>query len=142
MTFREMMAWVQVLGVVVVCAWLAWDGLQGGATGSTVDIAIKLLWAVGGLIVFNIVGTIIATILISVVQREVLKDTPADERDDAVSARSQRNSAIVTSIVAALALIPLALGVDPVFAVYALFLAPVAGGMVNAVSELYYYRTM
>ena len=142
MTFKEMMAGVQVLGVAVVGGWLAWDAVNGGATGPTAQIAIKLLWAVGAMIVFNIVGTIIATIIISIIQRAELRDEPSDERDDAVSARSQRNSAIVTSILAALALIPLAMGADVNLAVYALFVAPMMGGAVNALSELYYYRTM
>jgi Cu/Ag efflux pump CusA len=131
MTFKEMMAGVQLLGVAVVGGWLVWDALTGGATGSPAEIAIKLLWAVGAGIVFNIVGTIAE-----------LRDEPSDERDHAVSAKSQRNNAIVTSILAALALIPLAMGADASLAVYALFAAPMAGGAVNALSELYYYRTM
>jgi len=142
MTFKEMMAGVQVLGVAMVGGWLAWDALNGGAAGPTAAIAVKLLWAVGAMIVFNIVGTIIATIIISVIQRAELRDEPSDERDHAVSARSQRNNAIVTSILAALALIPVAMGADVNLAVYALFVAPMMGGAVNALSELYYYRTM
>ena len=141
MTFKEMMAGVQLLGVAVVGGWLAWDAINGGAAGSTADIAIKLLWAVGAMIAFTIVGTILGTILISIVQRAELRDEPADERDHLVSAKSQRNSSIATSIVAATALIPLAMGADAGFAVYALFAAPVVGGTINALSELYYYRT-
>lgn len=136
------MAWVQLLGVALVGGWLAWDALNGGAVGATAEIAQKLLWAVGAMIGFNIVGAIIGTILVSIAQREELKDEPADERDHAVAARSLRNSGIATSIVAALALIPLALGVDANLAIYALFVAPVIGGTINAASELYYYRTM
>lgn len=142
MTFKEMMAGVQLLGVAVVGGWLAWDALNGGAAGTTADVAIKLLWAVGAMIVFNIVGTIVGTIVVSIVQRAELRDEPSDERDHAISARSQRNSAVITSILAALALIPLAMGADPKLAIYALFVAPVVGGTVNALSELYYYRTM
>jgi Cu/Ag efflux pump CusA len=141
MTFKEMMAGVQLLGVAVVGGWLGWDALNGGAVGSTVDIAVKLLWAVGAMIAFNIVGTIIATIVISIIQRAELRDEPSDERDHLVSAKSLRNSAIATSIAAALALIPLAMGAEASFAVYALFAAPVIGGTINALSELYYYRT-
>ena len=136
------MAWVQLLGVAVVGGWLAWDALNGGAVSTTAEIAQKLLWAVGAMVGFNIVGAIIGTILVSIAQREELKDEPADERDHAVAARSLRNSGIATSIVAALALIPLALGVDANLAIYALFVAPVIGGTINAASELYYYRTM
>jgi len=142
MTSKEMMAWVQLLGVAVVGGWLGWDALNGGAVGSTAEIAQKLLWAVGAMIGLNIVGAIIGTILVSIAQREELKDEPADERDHLVSAKSQRNSAIATSILAALALIPLAMGAGVNLAVYALFVAPVVGGTINAASELYYYRTM
>lgn len=142
MTFKEMMAGVQVLGVAVVGGWLVWDALNGGATGPTSAIAAKLLWAVAAMIVFNIVGAIVASIVISIIQRAELRDEPSDERDHIVSARSQRNNAIVTSILAALALIPLAMGADVNLAVYALFAAPMMGGAVNALSELYYYRTM
>ncbi|WP_297112060.1 hypothetical protein [uncultured Devosia sp.] len=142
MTSKEMMAWVQLLGVAVVGGWLGWDALNGGAVGSAAEIAQKLLWAVGAMIGFNIVGAIIGTIVVSIAQREELKDEPSDERDHLVSAKSQRNSAIATSILAALALIPLAMGVDVTLAIYALFVAPVAGGTINAASELYYYRTM
>lgn len=142
MTFKEMMAGVQLLGVVVVGGWLVWDGVNGGATGTTTEIAIKLLWAVGAMVAFNVVGTVVGTILVSIVQGQELRDEPADERDHAVAAKSLRNSGIATSILAALALIPLAMGVDVNLAVYALFVAPVVGGTINALSELYYYRTM
>lgn len=142
MTFKEMMAGVQLLGVVAIGGWLGWDALNGGATGTTAEVATKLLWAVGGMIGFNIVGTIIGAILVSIAQGAELRDEPADERDHAVAARSLRNSGIATSILAALALIPLALGVDANLAIYALFVAPVVGGTINALSELYYYRTM
>ena len=142
MTFKEMMAGVQIVGVIAVGGWLAWDAVNGGAVGaSAADIAIKLLWAVGGLIVFNIIGAIVGTILISVVQREELKDEPSDERDLAIEARSLRNGGIATSIAAAVSLVPLAMGVGGNFAVYALFIAPVIGGAVNAAYQLYYYRT-
>lgn len=142
MTSKEMMAWVQLLGVTSVGGWLAWDALNGGAAGSTAEVATKLLWAVGAMIGFNIVGAIVGTILVSIAQGAELKDEPADERDHLVSAKSQRNSAIATSIIAALALIPLALGAGGNLAVYALFVAPVIGGTINAASELYFYRTM
>ena len=142
MTSKEMTAWVQLVGVALILGWLARDALTGGAAASATEIAVKMLWSVGALVAFNIVGTVLGTILVSILQREALENGPADERDHAVAARSLRNSGIATSILAALALVPLALGVDAKFAVYALFVAPVIGGTVNAVSELYYYRTM
>src|SRR5690606_5666341 len=142
MTFREMVAVVQLLGVAAVGGWLGWDVLRGGMDGASAGIAIKLLWAVGAMIAFNVLGTVFGAILLSIAQREEVKDEPADERDHAISARSLRNSGIATSIASAVALIPLAMGVDPNLAVYMLFAAPVLGGTVNALSELYYYRTM
>lgn len=142
MSFKEMMAGVQVVGVVVIGLWLAWDVANGGAVAGSADVAIKLLWAVGALIVFNIVGTIIATIMISIAQRAELRDEPADERDVEIEAKSLKNAGIATSVAAALALVPLAFGMDANFAIYALFIAPVIGGAVNALFQLYYYRTM
>ena len=142
MSFKEMTAGVQIAGVCVVGGWLAWDWWSGGSAGAgTGEIAVKLLWAVGAMIAFNIVGAILATIVVSAIRREAFKDEPSDERDVAIEARSLRNGGIATSIAAALALIPLAMGADAAFAVYALFVAPVAGGAVNAVFQLYYYRT-
>ena len=51
-------------------------------------------------------------------------------------------SALIFNALIIPALIPLALGVDVNLAIYALFVAPVAGGTINAISELYYYRIM
>lgn len=141
MSHKEMIAGIQVVGQLLVAIWLAWDLLNGGLVGATVmSAAIKLLWAIGAVIVFTIVATIIMTIAVSIARREEFKDEPADERDLLIEAKSQKWSAYATSIVAALALFPLALGVDPVLAVYALFGAPMIGGTVNAIYQLYYYR--
>lgn len=141
MSHKEMIAGIQLVGQALVAAWLVWDLLNGGLVGATVaGVAIKLLWAIGAVIVFTIIATIVMTIAVSVARREEFKDEPADERDLLIEARSQRWSAYITSIVAALALFPLALGADPVWAVYALFAAPMIGGTVNAAYQLYYYR--
>jgi hypothetical protein len=141
MSHKEMMAGIQLVGQVLVGLWLVWDLLNGGLAGATVmSVAIKLLWAIGAVIVFSIIATIIMTIVISIARREEFRDEPADERDLLIEAKSQKWSAYVTSIVAALALFPLAFGADPVFAVYALFGAPMLGGTINAIYQLYYYR--
>lgn len=141
MSFKEMLAAVQLLTQVLVTGWLIYDGVTGGFVGITVSqAAIKLLWVIGAVIAFSIVATIIATILVSMVRREEFKDEPADERDGLIEARSQRWSGYATSIIAALGLIPLALGADPVWAVYALFGAPMVGGTINAAAQLIYYR--
>ena len=141
MSHKEMIAGVQLAGQVLVGVWLVWDLLNGGLVGATVtSVAVKLLWAIGAVIVFTIIATIIMTILVSVARREEFRDEPADERDVLIDAQSQKWSAVATSIVAALALFPLAFGADPVFAVYALFGAPMIGGTINAIYQLYYYR--
>lgn len=141
MSHREMIAGIQLVGQVLVAVWLVWDLANGGLAGATVTgVAVKLLWAIGAVVVFTIVATIVMTIVVSVVRRQEFKDEPADERDVLIEAKSQKWSAYATSIVAALALFPLAMGIDPVFAVYALFCAPMIGGAVNAVYQLYYYR--
>jgi hypothetical protein len=141
MSHKEMMAGIQLVGQVLVAVWLVWDLLNGGLTGATViSAAIKLLWVIGAVIVFSIVATIVMTIVVSAARREEFKDEPADERDLLIEAKSQKWNAYATSTVAALALFPLAFGADPVFAVYALFGAPMIGGTINAIYQLYYYR--
>jgi hypothetical protein len=141
MSHKEMMAGIQLVGQALVAVWLVWDLVNGGLVGATVaSAAVKLLWCIGAVIAFSIIATIIMTIVVSVIRREEFKDEPADERDLLIEAKSQKWSSYVTSIVAALALFPLAFGADPVLAVYALFAAPMIGGTVNAAYQLYYYR--
>lgn len=141
MSHKEMIAGIQLVGQVLAGIWLVYDVMTDGLVGATVmSVAIKLLWAIGAVIVFTIIATIVMTIVMSVARREEFRDEPADERDVLIEAKSQKWSAYATSIVAALALFPLGFGADPVFAVYALFLAPMIGGTVNAVYQLYYYR--
>lgn len=141
MSHKEMVAGIQLVGQVLVALWLVWDLANGGLVGATVaGVAVKLLWAIGAVIVFTIIATIVMTILVSLARRQEFKDEPADERDLLIEAKSQKWSAYATSIVAALALVPLAFGTDPVFAVYMLFAAPMIGGTVNAIYQLYYYR--
>lgn len=141
MSHKEMVAGIQLVGQVLIAAWLVWDLANGGLVKATVmGVAIKLLWAIGVVIVFSIVATIGATIVVSIQRREEFSDEPADERDVLIEAKSQKWSAYVTSSLAALALIPLALGADPLVAVYALFGAPMVGATVNAGLQLFYYR--
>lgn len=141
MSHKEMIAGVQLVGQVLVAIWLGYDLLAGGLAGATVmSVAVKLLWAIGAVIVFTIIATIIMTIVVSIARREEFKDEPADERDTLIEIKSQRWSAYITSALAALALFPMAFGADPIWAVYALFGAPMIGGTVNAAYMLYYYR--
>lgn len=141
MTMKELIAAVQLLGVVLAAAWLAQDYLALPAgSASAAGTAVKLIWVVVAVVLFNVIASVIGAAFVSMVQQREIEDEPTDERDAAIEARSLKNSAIVTSSAAALALIPLAMGADPVFAVYALFAAPMLGGAINAVSQLIYYR--
>ena len=142
MSFKELTAWVQILGVLAVGGWLINDALNGGFASAIPlsAIAMKLVWTIGAVIVFNIVGIIIATILVSIAQGAELKDEKADERDRSISDQSNRNGYVVTSILAALALVAMAFGAEAMIAVLALFVAPMLGGAVSAVSQLIYYR--
>lgn len=72
--------------------------------------------------------------------RSALEDEEADERDRAIAARSSAYGHAVTSIPAALALLAVALGMDPVLAIYALFVAPMAGGLADSAARLVLYR--
>lgn len=141
MTMKQWNAVIQLVGLVVVGGWLVLDGLASGGPGSDfAAVATKLVWAIGGVIAFNILGTIVTVIVVGVVTRSELKDEKSDERDAIIDAKSMRNGGAVTSILAALSLLAVALGVAPVFAVYALFVSPVLGGATDAVSRLVYYR--
>ncbi|WP_139198746.1 hypothetical protein [Devosia sp. YR412] len=129
------------MAALLVAVWLGYDLLNGGLVGATVaGVAGKLLWVIGAVIVVGIVSTIVMSIAVSAVRREAFREAPADERDLAIDARSLRLGGIVTSALAGLALVPLAMGVDPVFAVYGLFGAPMIGGTVSSAAQLYYYR--
>lgn len=141
MSFKEWTAAVQVSGVVLVVGWLILDVMANGFGASIPEAAVKLVWAMAGLIVFNILATVVVVVIVSAARREELKDEKPDERDRLIATRASRNGYIITSSFAGLAILALAfLGVDPVLAVYALFAAPVLGGTTDALSQLVYYR--
>ena len=141
MTFKEWHAVIQLIGQVLIVGWLVLDGMGGGAAGLDFGgVAARLCWAILAMIGLTILLTIVTVIMVSVVQREELKDEAADERDRLVAALGGRNGGAVTSSVAALSLPALALGVEPILAVYALFAAPMLGGTTDAISRLIYYR--
>jgi predicted tellurium resistance membrane protein TerC len=124
MSYKEWTAVVQLVGGALAVLWLAWDLLGGGFQQTDpAAVALKLVW-----------------VIVGIVKREELKDEKADERDRAINARSSRNGYVITSSLAALALLAVAFGTDPVLAIYALFSAPLAGGLTAALSELVYYR--
>lgn len=141
MTYKEWNAAIMVTSGLLISAWVAYDAAATTAwTGTVADVAADMLWALGYVIALNIVAVIVVTILVSIVQREELKDERADERDAAVSAKAMRNGYFILSISCAAILVLLALGVAPVFAVYALFGASMLAGVIFASSQLVYYR--
>jgi hypothetical protein len=141
MTYKEWVAVVQVVSAAAVGIWLLVDYLGPGiGEGTVASVAMRLLWAIGAVIVFNIVVTIVVSIAVSIARREEFKDERADERDRSIAALSARNGYIVTSIAAAAGLVGLAFGADPVLGAYMLFGAPMLGGVVDALSQLVYYR--
>ena len=141
MTFKEWTAVIQLLSGAAVAAWLGMEAMGGGiADGTVAGVAMRLLWAIGAVIVINIVAMIVIAILVSIARREEFKDEAADERDRLVAARGSSNGYLVTSVAAALGLAALAFGADPVIGAYVLFGAPMLGGLTDAASRLVYYR--
>ena len=141
MSFKEVMAIAELVGAIAIGVWLAFDIPAATAAGdATAAVAGRLLWAIGAVIVLNIVTTILVTIVASIAQGEEIKDEKDDERDRAINTRGMRNSGIVQSLAAAAALLLLAFGANPILAVYALLVCPLLGGTTDAVSRLVYYR--
>lgn len=141
MSYKEWNAVVQVLGVVLVGAWLVNELLAANPSNASINaVAVRLLWAAGALVALNIVGMIVVTILSGIFRAEALRDARADERDDAIDARSSRIGYAAGSIAATLALVALAFGAEPLLAVYALLGAPMVGGAAAAASLLVFYR--
>jgi hypothetical protein len=141
MTYKEWNAAISLTGSVLVGVWLVRDlvGADRGAIDAS-DVAIRLLWAIVFMVVFNIVALIALSILGAATRNDVLKDERSDERDRVVTARSLRNAYFVASIGGAGTLLLVALGGTPVAAVYVLFSALLLAGATDAVSRLLYYR--
>lgn len=139
MSYKEWEAVVNVLGAIVIGAWVIFEALTNPAT-SVAEVAARLLWAILFVVLFNIAAMIVMTILVSIARREEFKDERADERDRAVGLKGMRNGYVVASIIGAASLFPLAWGYDPTVAAYVLFGGLMLAGVVDAVSRLVYYR--
>ena len=139
MTYKELTALVMILSGVGIATWVAWQAMTAPAP-DVVSVAWRLLYAIGFTILINIALMIIATIVVSIAQRQELMDERADERDRAINDRSMRNSYFALSFGGLGVIVALALGQDPVFTAYALFAVLMIGGLVDPVSRLVYYR--
>ena len=140
MTYKEWTAAVQLTGAVLIAAWAAFNVL-GDEARTVAGAAMALVWAIGVVIVYNIVAMILVTIAVSIANGgQELKDERADERDKAVAARSMRNAYVVVSVGGALTLALLAFGFPPVTGIHVLFATLMLGGATDALSRLVYYR--
>jgi hypothetical protein len=141
MTFKEWTAIVQLAGQAVVTVWLVYDATHLAAVYWTIpSVATKLLWVIGFMVAFNIVGLILVSIGVAISRREELKDERYDERDHAVVNKSNRNAYCTVSFGGIAILIFYATGQDPVLGIYLLFAILMLGGTADAGSRLFYYR--
>jgi predicted membrane protein len=140
MTIKEISAAVMVLSAIVFSVWIGWDATHGGLAATLPEAAWKMIWAIGYVIVFNIVAIIIGTILVSIVRREEVKDERADERDRLVSAKATQNGYLVLSVGVLAVLFGQAFGIDAVLGPYLLFGVSMLAGLIFAASQLVYYR--
>lgn len=141
MTFKQWNAVLMLASQALISGWLILDLLAPGNAGLPVAaVATKLLWAGLVMIVFNIVAAIVTAIVGSIVTRQEFKDERADERDQAVYAKSMRNAYFVVSVGGLATLLLLAFGYDPALAAYALFVGGMLAGAFGSLSQLYYYR--
>lgn len=141
MTYKEWNAAIMLTGAVLIGGWVAFDALAAaGWSAPVVEVARRLVWATLVMVGFNILATILVTVMVGIVWREQLKDERADERDRLVTARAMRNAYLVVSIGGALSLVLLAFGFEPAGAAYMLFAALVLAGATDAASQLVYYR--
>ena len=141
MSFKQWTAVVQLVAAGIVGVWLLREVSVAGAFPDTIeDAARRLLWALGFIIAFNILASIVTAILVSIARGEEIKDERADERDKAVNAKGMRNAYLALSIGGLATLIFLGVGGNPPGAAYLLFAAMLLAGAVDSASRLAYYR--
>lgn len=141
MTMKELVAWVAMIVQAMIAVWVFWELPGGlGPEVTAADVAIRVLWGVGAMVVLTVVATVIAAIGVSIAQQEEISDDRTDERDRSIAARSARNAHLATSLGLIGTVIALAMGLAPPLAVYMLFAAMLAGGTADSVSQLVYYR--
>lgn len=139
MSFKEWTAVISILSAGVISGWVLQQA-QAEPLTELSAVAMRLLWAIGAVIVLNIVAMIVFSILASIATGREVKDERADERDRAIAMRSMRNAYFVASIGGLGFLVLLAFGFAPALAVYALFGALMLAGVTDSVSRLVYYR--
>ena len=140
MSMKEISAVVMVLGAVVISVWVGSDLLASGPAGEMSAAAWEMLWAIGYVIVFNIIAVIVGVIVVSIARREEVKDERADERDRLINGKAMTAAYFVLSIGVLGVLVWQALGLEPNWVPYALFGVSMLAGGAHAVSQLVFYR--
>ncbi len=140
MSMKEISAVVMVLSAIVISAWVGNDLLSNGPAGEMSAAAWEMLWAIGYVIVFNIIATIVGVIVVSIAQRQEVKDEATDERDRLINGKGMSAGYFVMSVGVLGVLVWQALGLAPNWVPYALFgVSMLAGGLFAAV-QLVLYR--
>ena len=140
MSMKEISAVVMVLSAIVISAWVGNDLLSNGPAGEMSAAAWEMLWAIGYVIVFNIIATIVGVIVVSIAQRQEVKDEATDERDRLINGKGMSAGYFVMSVGVLGVLVWQALGLAPNWVPYALFgVSMLAGGLFAAI-QLVLYR--
>jgi hypothetical protein len=137
MALKQWNAVIELSAQALITVWLL---LNAGNAHTIAEVATMLLWAGGTMIVLTIAGAIIVSILIGIARRDGRREDIADERDRLIFAKSMRNAYFGISVACLATLIVLAMGIDPIVAVYTLFGGGMLAGAVGSVSQLVYYR--
>jgi len=140
MSMKEISAAVMVLSAIVISAWVGNDLLSNGPAGETSAAAWEMLWAIGYVIVLNIVATIVGVILVSIAQRREVKDEATDERDRLINGKAMFAGYFVMSVGVLGVLVWQALGLAPNWVPYALFGVSMLAGGLYAAFQLVLYR--
>jgi predicted membrane protein len=140
MSTKQIEAVVMVLSAIVIAAWVMMDVQGTGLAPNAAAAASDMLWAIGAVIVFNIVAMIVGVILVSIAQREEVKDERADERDQLINGKSNSVAYLLLSLGVLAVLIGQALGVADNLVPYLLFGVSLLAGVGSAIAKLVLYR--
>lgn len=147
MSFEEKVTWVSGVVTVVVAGLYLWTvgGRLGQQPVGEIGYQGPLLYAVGGMIVLTIVGTIVIAIG-TAIAAEITGDGSADdvdrkdERDASIDARGDRVAFYVSSALMIGVLAMAMLEMDHFWIANGLFAALIAAGLVGTAVKLAAYR--
>ena len=140
MSTKEIQAWVQVLGALVISGLVALQVNAAGFAPTISAAAWQMLWAILYSIGLSIVAVIVGVILVSIAQREEVKDERADERDRMINRQSMANAYFTLSIGVLGVLFWQAFGLEGEKVPYALFGISMLAGLVSGATQIVLYR--